>query len=155
VGPLVGARTEGAVLGAGFFPLPDGSVLELPIMEVKVDGLRLEGVGVAPDHRVETSLPFSAGRDAILATGCAVAVRERNRRLGWTLVRAENADKKNMIERRGNREEPREEGMPRRLEIDLIRFQATRLPSGLYRHQPVKWIFEISRHQRLAAARKG
>jgi carboxyl-terminal processing protease len=153
LGPLVGARTEGAVLGAGFFPLPDGTVLELPIMEVTVDGLRLEGVGVAPDHRVKTSLPFTAGRDAIFEMGCAVAVQERNRRLGWTLVGAESADKRDMIERKGNRQEAREKGSPRRLEIDLIRFEATRLPTGLYRHNPVKWIFEISRHRQRAASR--
>jgi hypothetical protein len=32
----------------------------------------------------------------------------------------------------------------RRVEVDLIRFEATKLPSGLYRHQPAKFVFQLS-----------
>ena len=74
LGPLVGRRTEGAVLSAAFFPLPDGSHLELPIAEAPVDGVRLEGRGVKPDHEVEFALAYAGGRDAILERGVKVAV---------------------------------------------------------------------------------
>jgi carboxyl-terminal processing protease len=75
LGWLVGERTEGAVLGAAFHPLPDGSVLELPAMEVPVPGARLEGVGVAPHVRASCPLPYASGADPIFEAGCAVAIR--------------------------------------------------------------------------------
>jgi carboxyl-terminal processing protease len=75
LGTLVGERTEGAVLGAGFFPLPDGSYLELPIQDVPVGDVRLEGVGVEPEVRVVAALPYAAGRDPILEQGCEIALR--------------------------------------------------------------------------------
>ena len=63
-GWLVGERTEGAVLGASFHRLPDGSVLEIAAMEVPVAGARLglEGVGVVPHHAASQPLPFAAHR---------------------------------------------------------------------------------------------
>ena len=75
LGPLVGQRTEGAVLGAGFFELPDGRVLELAILDVPVDGVRLEGVGVPPHVEVDLVVPYAQGRDSIFEKGCEVAVR--------------------------------------------------------------------------------
>jgi C-terminal processing protease CtpA/Prc len=76
LGPLVGEATEGAVLGAGFFPLPGGLLLEAPVMEVPMpDGTSLEGVGVEPHIAVERAGPFAAGRDPILARGLAEALR--------------------------------------------------------------------------------
>ena len=66
LGLLIGERTEGAVLGAGFFPLPGGHYLEAPMMEVPVgDGTSLEGVGVHPTEAVERAGPFARGRDPL------------------------------------------------------------------------------------------
>ena len=77
LGRLVGESTEGAVLAAGFYPMPDGSWLELAVMDVPVEpGVRLEGVGVAPDDEVESFLPYSRGLDLIHETGCHVAVMQ-------------------------------------------------------------------------------
>lgn len=74
IGTLVGERTEGAVLGATFHPLPDGSYLELPGVAVPVGGVSLEGVGVAPDIEATVDLPFAEGRDGILEAGLDEAV---------------------------------------------------------------------------------
>lgn len=82
IGPLVGARTEGAVLGAHFFPLPDGSYVEVPVSKVSVRGEYLEGIGVPADVEVEWSLPFSGGVDPIRERGFEVAVRKVLRRGG-------------------------------------------------------------------------
>ncbi len=73
LGPLVGEATEGAVLGAGFFPLPGGSYLEVGMMEVPVgDGSSLEGVGVNPTVPVQRAGAFAAGGDPILRRGVAL-----------------------------------------------------------------------------------
>jgi len=48
-GLLLGATTAGAFLGAGGFPISVDSYLELPIVDLSLDGVRLEGVGVSPD----------------------------------------------------------------------------------------------------------
>lgn len=80
IGLLVGQRTEGAVLGAMFKALPDGSYLEYPGMAVPVGGVSLEGVGVAPDFEVDQALPYARGRDAIFEKGVQVAVDEVVRR---------------------------------------------------------------------------
>lgn len=67
LGLLIGERTEGAVLGAGFFPLPGGLWLEAPLMEVPVgEGISLEGVGVEPLEPVARAGPFAQGVDPLL-----------------------------------------------------------------------------------------
>ncbi len=76
LGQLVGQRTEGAVLGAVYHPLPDGSYLELAGVAVPLGGVSLEGVGVAPDHEVDFVVPYARGADPILAKGCEVAAAE-------------------------------------------------------------------------------
>jgi hypothetical protein len=53
-----------------------------------------------------------------------------------------------MGKRRQRGAQQESESAPRRLEIDLIRFEATRLPSGLFRHDPVKYVFQLSRYNR-------
>lgn len=63
LGLLVGQRTAGAVVGGRLFPLSDGSLLYLAVMDVRVDGARLEGVGVTPDVSVSDAPPGSGGWD--------------------------------------------------------------------------------------------
>ncbi|TSC23979.1 S41 family peptidase [Corallococcus sp. Z5C101001] len=60
---LVGERTAGAVLGGGPQKLSNGDLLYLAVMDVKVDGERLEGVGVPVDVEVPDALPYAAGVD--------------------------------------------------------------------------------------------
>jgi carboxyl-terminal processing protease len=78
LGPLVGEKTEGAVLGAGFVPLPGGLYLEVGMMEVPVaDGSSLEGVGVEPTVAVRRSGPWAVGRDPILEKGLELAAKAK------------------------------------------------------------------------------
>lgn len=63
LGPVVGTRTAGAVVGGQFFLLSDGSLLYLATRDVRVNEERLEGIGVEPDVVVPFSLPFAAGKD--------------------------------------------------------------------------------------------
>jgi carboxyl-terminal processing protease len=63
VGPIMGTRTAGAVLGGRPFVLSGGSILYLAVQDARVDGVRLEGLGVEPTVVVERHLPFSKGRD--------------------------------------------------------------------------------------------
>ena len=61
--PLVGERTAGAVLEGMAYALSDKSLLILPVIEVQLDGVRLEGVGVAPTITSGFELPYAAGAD--------------------------------------------------------------------------------------------
>ncbi len=61
---LVGERTAGAVLAGSPFPLPDASLLYLAVRDVRVDGERLEGVGVEVDISASRTVPFAIGTDA-------------------------------------------------------------------------------------------
>jgi len=65
--PLIGSNTAGAVLGGRPFILSDDSLLLIAVMDVLVDGRRLEGTGVAPDIPVSQTLPYAAGQDRPLA----------------------------------------------------------------------------------------
>ncbi|HBP18853.1 MAG TPA: hypothetical protein DEA08_13845 [Planctomycetes bacterium] len=68
----MGERTQGACIACQFFELSDGSVLCLPIMDVRrlSGGVYLEGIGVQPDVRVrQLPLPYRQGQDRILAAG--------------------------------------------------------------------------------------
>jgi len=40
---------------------------------------------------------------------------------------------------------PATEAAERRVEVDLIRFESTKLPSGLYRHTAAKYVFQLSK----------
>src|SRR5258708_31685258 len=59
LGEAIGSRTEGAVLAATAF-LIGGGLLLLAVEDVRVDGERLEGVGVAPTIADQAD-PASAG----------------------------------------------------------------------------------------------
>ena len=66
--PLVGRNTAGHVLGTSPMRLNEWSYLEIPMIEVPVEGENLEKKGVAPD--VEVPVEFSAeGEDLILKRG--------------------------------------------------------------------------------------
>ncbi|WP_375755264.1 S41 family peptidase [Corallococcus exercitus] len=60
---LVGERTAGAVLAGGPQKLANGDLLYLAVMDVTVDGERIEGVGVPVDVEVPDALPYAAGAD--------------------------------------------------------------------------------------------
>ena len=76
LGVLVGERTAGFVVGGRPFLLSDGSVLYLAVMDVEVDGQRLEGVGVAPDVEVPDRLDLAAGADPQLERAVDLAVEQ-------------------------------------------------------------------------------
>lgn len=63
VGLLVGETTAGAVLGGTPRPLSDGSLLFIAVSDVTVDGVRIEGVGVAPDIEMARPIPYCGGKD--------------------------------------------------------------------------------------------
>jgi len=62
-GKVVGTRTAGAVLGGRPFLLSDGSLLVVAVSDVRVDGVRLEGVGVEPDVHAENPALELRGND--------------------------------------------------------------------------------------------
>lgn len=65
---LVGRATNGSVLGAQFFALPDGGQVEVAVVDIEtLDGKRLENVGVTPDIEIYPTLDaIRAGRDVAL-----------------------------------------------------------------------------------------
>jgi carboxyl-terminal processing protease len=67
-GRLLGRMSNGAVLVAKFFPLPDGGQVQVPVSDfVRAGDRRIEGVGVEPDIRVIPSLAeIHAGRDPVV-----------------------------------------------------------------------------------------
>lgn len=63
---VIGERTAGAVVGARLFPLSNGDLLYLAVRSSEIDGVRLEGVGVAPDIEVPMDIRYCAGKDTQL-----------------------------------------------------------------------------------------
>lgn len=61
---LVGTPTAGAVVGGSPFLMSNGDLLYLAVRDVLIDGNRLEGNPVTPDHVVELDLKSCAGVDA-------------------------------------------------------------------------------------------
>ena len=62
-GPVVGTRTAGAVMAGQPFVMGDGSLLLLAVMDGTVDGVRLEGRGVAPTVEVPFRPMYTGGTD--------------------------------------------------------------------------------------------
>lgn len=60
---LVGTPTAGAVVGGRGFLLPDDSLLLVAVVDVKVDGKRLEGDPVDPDRTVPFDIRYADGAD--------------------------------------------------------------------------------------------
>ncbi|MBI3269596.1 MAG: hypothetical protein HYZ53_11290 [Planctomycetes bacterium] len=77
LGPVIGRRTAGAVLGSNFMTLSDGSVLLLPVVDVPYlsGGVKLEGIGVTPDIEVTEPDMYTNGHDLVLDRGTDVLVR--------------------------------------------------------------------------------
>lgn len=63
LGEVIGTRTAGAVLAGRAFLLSDGSLLLLAVADVRVDGQRLEGVGVTPTIEVPFAVEYTQGKD--------------------------------------------------------------------------------------------
>lgn len=63
IGPVIGTQTAKAVLGGSPFLLQDGNLLFLAVVDVFVNGERLEGKGVTPDIEVPFQLEYAQGAD--------------------------------------------------------------------------------------------
>lgn len=76
---VIGRRTNGSVLGAPTFPLPDGGRVQVPVQDlIMLDGTRLEGAGVAPNLVVlASSADLRAGRDTALLEALRTLSRSR------------------------------------------------------------------------------
>jgi carboxyl-terminal processing protease len=82
-GTLVGTTTAGHVLGTSPMALDDWAMLEIPMVDVIADGVRLEGKGVSPDIEVRPEFD-EAGKDLHLAKGLEVVVRQIGERKAIT-----------------------------------------------------------------------
>ena len=74
-GPLVGTRTAGAVMAGQCFPIAERAMLYLAVMDCRIDGQRLEGVGVEPTIVVDHDWPYAAGHDPSLERAIVEAER--------------------------------------------------------------------------------
>jgi carboxyl-terminal processing protease len=75
IGPVVGAKTAGAVVAGSPFLMQDGSLLYLAVANVYVNGKhRLEGEGVTPDVVVPFTLEYAQGADPQKERAIAVAL---------------------------------------------------------------------------------
>ena len=72
---LVGTRTAGAAMGGRCFLLSDRSLLYMAVTDFRVDGERLEGVGVPPDVQVPDTLDYAAGADPQWDKALALAAK--------------------------------------------------------------------------------
>ncbi len=75
VGEVIGSRTAGAVLAGRAYLLSDGSLVLVAVADVRVDGQRLEGVGVMPTIAVSFPLPYAQGQDPQLDRAVKVLSR--------------------------------------------------------------------------------
>ncbi len=72
---LVGTTTAGHVLGTSPLPIDEWAILEIPMVDVVADGVRLEGVGVSPDVEVKPEFDAS-GVDRVLQKGIEVLLQK-------------------------------------------------------------------------------
>jgi carboxyl-terminal processing protease len=75
LGEVIGTPTAKAVLAATAFLISDGSLLLLAVDDVRVDGERLEGVGVTPTIEVPFDPAHAAGKDPQLDRAVEVLSR--------------------------------------------------------------------------------
>ena len=64
LGKIMGSKTAGAVMGSKPFVLRDGSILNLAVNDILIDGERIEGKGVVPDIEIKMPLEYADGKDA-------------------------------------------------------------------------------------------
>lgn len=65
---VLGERTAGCTLGGRLFPISNGDFLFLAVQSGRIDGVNLEGVGVAPDIEVPFDIRYCNGNDPQLNT---------------------------------------------------------------------------------------
>ncbi len=63
---VIGERTAGHTLGGRLFPLSNKDLLFLAVQSCRIDGIDLEGVGVAPTIEVPFDIRFCSGNDVQL-----------------------------------------------------------------------------------------
>ena len=81
IGPVVGAKTAGAVVAGRPFLMQDGSILYVAVADVYVNGdQRLEGNGVTPDIIVPFSPEYAQGADPQKERAIEVALEAVNQR---------------------------------------------------------------------------
>lgn len=73
---LIGDTTGGAVLGGSFHYIDTNCALYLPIIDVKIDGVRIEGAGVEPDIHLENKDQTQSGSDKQLSEAKRVLLEE-------------------------------------------------------------------------------
>src|SRR5579884_412103 len=76
---MVGSHTAGAFLGAGSFPIGKDGLLELAVLGLRLDGQRLEGVGVTPDVEVAPASAYT-DRDSQLARAIQLLLNSTRQR---------------------------------------------------------------------------
>ncbi len=76
LGKVIGTKTAGAVVGGSPFLLKDGNLLYLAVIDVLVDGERLEGKGVIPDIEVPFPLEYAQGKDPQLEKAVEVILEQ-------------------------------------------------------------------------------
>jgi carboxyl-terminal processing protease len=76
LGKVIGTKTAGAVVGGSPFLLKDGNLLYLAVIDVLVDGERLEGKGVIPDIEVPFPLEYAQGKDPQLEKAVEVLLEQ-------------------------------------------------------------------------------
>ncbi|PWW83310.1 peptidase S41 [Prosthecochloris marina] len=73
---VIGERTPGKTLGGRLFPLSNNDMLFLAVQSFRIDGVNLEGVGVAPDIEVPFDIRYCSGHDLQLEKAVEYLVDE-------------------------------------------------------------------------------
>ncbi|MEL6863970.1 MAG: S41 family peptidase [Bacteroidota bacterium] len=73
---VIGERTAGEVVAGQIHALSNGDLLYLAVRDVQVEGVRLEGKGVAPDIEVPMDIRYTEGRDIQLESAVHFLVRQ-------------------------------------------------------------------------------
>ena len=79
IGKVVGEQSAGAVVAGRIFLLSNGDVLYLAVTDISVDGIRLEGVGVAPDIEVKRDIRMGQN-DVQLHRAIELLLKNRNKK---------------------------------------------------------------------------
>jgi carboxyl-terminal processing protease len=73
---LIGTTTAGNVLGTSPIRISDWAYLEIPVVDVSIDGVRLEKNGVQPDIMVPDGFD-KAGKDVVIERAVQFLTRRR------------------------------------------------------------------------------